>query len=63
MWPLQALDRVIYAGHQLRDRRLHRELARLDAVDEPALAAETFVHDMYETWYSPAPDPHPHVTT
>ncbi|MFG2532802.1 hypothetical protein [Streptomyces sp. NPDC048516] len=57
-----AAYRVLWERRHLRStgRSLAREAA---AADLAIVTAETLVHDLYETWYSPAPDPHPHVTT
>ncbi|MFI0156261.1 hypothetical protein [Streptomyces lydicus] len=61
--PLQVLDRLVYAWHQLRDRHLHRELARLDASSEAAAAtAEQLLADAH-TRLAPLYNTPPHVTT
>lgn len=62
MWPLEALDRAIYAWRQRRDRNLHQELARQAALDvtaaeDPQAVTEQILAAAYKAFYESTPHP------
>lgn len=62
MWPLETLDRAIYAWHQRRDRGLHQKLARQTALDvtaaeDPQAVTEQILAAAYKAFYESTPHP------
>ncbi|MGY5127385.1 hypothetical protein [Streptomyces nigrescens] len=62
MWPLETLNRAVYAAHRRRDRALHQELARQVARDATAAedlqaVTEQILAAAYKAFYESSPHP------